>query len=85
MMATYEPQKPQEARARTGNGAWWITPIAPLSAMTKEMRKKARATMPRDSRQVRPMAMMLEANCHVAALRGVRGLCGRAGIVGWCT
>jgi hypothetical protein len=53
--------------------------------MTKEMRKKARATMPRDSRHVRPMAMMDEANCHVAALRGVRGVCGREGFVGCST
>ena len=87
-MAMYEPQKPHDARARTGKGAWWITPIAPLSAMTKEMMKNARATMPRDSRHVRPggcqclrvvfefgvggvvpIAMMLEANCHVAALQ----------------
>lgn len=37
--------------------------------MTKEIMKKERATMPRDSRQVRPMAMMEEANCQVAALR----------------
>jgi len=36
--------------------------------MTKEIMKKASATMPRDSRHVRPMAMMEEANCHVAAL-----------------
>ena len=45
--------------------------MAPLRAMTKEMMKKARATMPRDSRQVRPIAMMLDANCHVAALEAV--------------
>lgn len=54
MMATYEPQNPHEARARTGKGTWWITPMAPLSAMTKDIMKKARATMPRDSRHVRP-------------------------------
>jgi hypothetical protein len=68
-MAMYEPQKPHDARARTGKGAWWMTPIAPFSAITKDMMKKARATMPRDSRHVRPIAMILEANCHVAALR----------------
>jgi hypothetical protein len=55
IMAMYEPQKPQEARANTGKGTWWITPMAPLSAITKEMMKKARATMPRDSRHVRPV------------------------------
>ena len=38
----------------TGKGTWWRTPIAPFRAMTKEIMKKARATMPRDSRQVRP-------------------------------
>jgi hypothetical protein len=36
--------------------------------MTNEMMKKASATMLSDSRHVRPMAMMDEANCHVAAL-----------------
>jgi hypothetical protein len=53
-MAMYEPQNPHEARASTGKGAWWITPMAPLSAMTNEMMKNASATIPRDSRQVRP-------------------------------
>lgn len=33
IMATYEPQKPQAARAITGNGAWWMTPVAPLNAI----------------------------------------------------
>lgn len=46
--------------------------MAPLRAMTKEIMKKERATMPRDSRQVRPMAMMEEANCQVAALVDVQ-------------
>lgn len=32
-IATYEPQKPQAARAMTGNGAWWMTPVAPLNAI----------------------------------------------------
>ena len=54
MMARYEPQNPQDARAITGKGTWCRTPIAPFSAMTKEIMKKARATMPRDSRHVRP-------------------------------
>jgi hypothetical protein len=56
-MAMYEPQKPQEARAMTGKGTWWRTPIAPFRAMTKDIRKKARATMPRDSRHVRPVGL----------------------------
>lgn len=47
-----------------------MTPVAPLRAMTKDMRKKAKATMPSDSRHVRPMAIIPEANCHVAALEG---------------
>lgn len=37
--------------------------------MTIETMKKATATMEMDSRHVRPMAMMLLANCHVAALK----------------
>lgn len=31
--------------------------------------KKERATIPSDSRQERPTAMMLDANCQVAALK----------------
>jgi hypothetical protein len=37
--------------------------------MTKDMIKKDMATMARDSRQLSPTAMMLLANCHVAALK----------------
>lgn len=33
IMAMYEPQNPQEARAITGKEAWCITPIAPLKAI----------------------------------------------------
>lgn len=69
MMTMYEPQKPQLARAMTGNGTWCTTPMAPLKAMTQEMMKKLKATMPKLSRHVRPMAMMPAANCHVAALK----------------
>lgn len=65
----YEPQKPQLARAMTGKGIWYIEPTAPLAAMTKDMMKNERATMPSDSRQERPTAMMLDANCQVAALK----------------
>jgi hypothetical protein len=36
---------------------------------TQEMMKKARATMPKLSLQVRPTAMIPAANCHVAALK----------------
>jgi hypothetical protein len=69
MIATYEPQKPQDALAMTGNGMWWSTPMAPLKAMTIETIKKLSATMPSDSRQVSPTATMPAANCHVAALK----------------
>lgn len=39
-----------------------------MSEMTIETIKKPTATIVRDSRHVRPMARMLLANCHVAAL-----------------
>lgn len=45
-----------------------ITPVAPLSAITIEMMKNPKATMPRDSLHVKPIAIMPAANCHVAAL-----------------
>ena len=68
-----------------------MTPIAPFSAITKDMMKNANATIPSDSRQVRPggrqhidgvvclvaivpIAMILEANCHVAALESYQCL-----------
>jgi len=41
-----EPQKIQEAYASIGNGAWRATPIVLFVAMTKEMVKKAGATIP---------------------------------------
>ena len=69
MIAIYEPQNPQLALASTGNDAWWITPVAPFRAMTMETMKKLMATMDMDSLQVRPMAIILLANSHVAALK----------------
>ena len=45
-----------------------MTPVAPLKAITIETMKKLTATMDIDSRHVRPMAIILLANCHVAAL-----------------
>jgi hypothetical protein len=50
--------------------------------MTNEMMKKASATMPSDSRHVRPMAMMDEANCHVAALEN--SLAPIRALFAWC-
>lgn len=46
-----------------------MEPTAPLAAMTNEMMKKETATMASDSRQLRPTAMILLANCQVAALK----------------
>ena len=45
-----------------------MTPMAPLRAMTIEMMKKARATMPIDSRHESPTDRIPAANCQVAAL-----------------
>lgn len=41
-----------------------ITPVAPFSAITIEMMKKPSATIPKLSRQERPMDSMPAANCH---------------------
>ena len=65
----YEPQNPQLARERTGKGAWYMTPVAPLKEITIETMKKLTATMEMDSRHVSPIAMIDEANCQVAALK----------------
>lgn len=37
--------------------------------MTMEMMKKLKATIPSDSRQLNPTAMIPAANCQVAALK----------------
>ena len=68
-MAMYDPQKPQPARASTGNGAWYREPMAPLSAMTIDTMKKPKATMPSVSRlQVRRLS-----NTHTHLSRSRQG------------
>lgn len=46
-----------------------MAPTAPFPAMTNDMMKKEMATMMTASLQPRPTAIMLLANCQVAALK----------------